>query len=212
MAKRTKHYDERGNETGTTWDKGDHQEHYDTEGNFTGSSYDKGKYTQHYDEQGRKNGRTWDRENHTEKVDNSNDYTGSTWDKGNHQDHYNQRGEKTGESWEKKSGCFITSACVEAKGLPDDSLELSTLRNFRDTYVRQLPQGVEQIQEYYATAPLIVQQIRKLEQPLAEFNDLFTRLVQPAVQYIQIGKMEEALLLYQDIFTELRNKYLGGLK
>ena len=29
-------------------------------------------------------------------------------------------------------GCFLTSACTEARGLPDDCHELTVLRSFRD--------------------------------------------------------------------------------
>ena len=32
-------------------------------------------------------------------------------------------------------GCYLTSACMYSKGLPDDCYELETLRNFRDTWL-----------------------------------------------------------------------------
>ena len=45
--------------------------------------------------------------------------------------------------------CFLTSACVEAKGLADDCHELSVLRNFRENYLRTVPEGRREIAEYY---------------------------------------------------------------
>ena len=33
-------------------------------------------------------------------------------------------------------GCYLTSACMYSKGLPDDCYELETLRNFRDTWLK----------------------------------------------------------------------------
>ena len=38
-------------------------------------------------------------------------------------------------------GCFLTSACTEARGLPDDCHELTVLRSFRDGYLRSQPEG-----------------------------------------------------------------------
>lgn len=209
MARYTRHFDNRGRLTGKTWDKGDHKEHYDAEGNFIGSSYDKGDYVQHYDEHNRKSGRTWDKGTHTDSVDNSNDFTGSTWDKGNHKDHYDERDKKSGESWEKDTGCFITSACVEAQGLSDDCLELSVIRNFRDTYVRSHPQGEHLLAEYYRIAPIIVQRIDTSPERGKIYGDLFDKLVRRSLALIQEEKKEEAFKNYQVIVEELRGKYLG---
>ena len=36
------------------------------------------------------------------------------------------------ESGSSSGGCYFTSACVEAQGLPDDCHELTALRKFRD--------------------------------------------------------------------------------
>ena len=53
--------------------------------------------------------------------------------------------------------CFLTTACVEAENLSDDCYELNTLRNFRDSYVRGLPEGDAIISEYYDIAPKIIE-------------------------------------------------------
>ena len=58
-------------------------------------------------------------------------------------------------------GCYLTSACVEARGLPDDCMELQTLRDFRDNWLKQQPCGQDEVAEYYATAPRIVDKINK---------------------------------------------------
>ena len=57
---------------------------------------------------------------------------------------------------QETSGCFLTSACVEAKGLPDDCRELTVLRNFRDTYLKASADGQRDVCEYYHVAPMIV--------------------------------------------------------
>lgn len=55
--------------------------------------------------------------------------------------------------------CLLTTACVRARGLGDDCIELQTLRTFRDEYVKGLPGGQEAIREYYEIAPAIVRAI-----------------------------------------------------
>ena len=57
---------------------------------------------------------------------------------------------------ESRGGCFITTACIEAKNLPDYCAELNILRKFRDEFIRTLPYGEQLIREYYEIAPLIV--------------------------------------------------------
>lgn len=44
----------------------------------------------------------------------------------------NTEDSKSSSSNNNSSGCYLTSACVNAKGLPDDCEELTVLRNFRD--------------------------------------------------------------------------------
>ena len=57
-------------------------------------------------------------------------------------------------------GCFLTSACVEAKGLTDNCRELMVLRTFRDTYLKNRECGCLDICEYYHVAPTIVEKIK----------------------------------------------------
>ena len=45
-------------------------------------------------------------------------------------------------------GCYLTSACVMAKGLPDHCEELETLRVFRDEYLAGQPGGRAEIEQY----------------------------------------------------------------
>ena len=40
-------------------------------------------------------------------------------------------------------GCYLTSACTAAMGLPDDCEELSILRRFRDEWLSKQPGGKE---------------------------------------------------------------------
>lgn len=106
------------------------------------------------------------------------------------------------------SPCFITTACVEANGLPDDCSELNTARTFRDTYIKILPNGEEILREYYEIAPQIVAGIKRAENRRQIYLDLYEQLVLN-VELIRSGKNEEVFRNYIRIFNELKQRYLN---
>ena len=107
------------------------------------------------------------------------------------------------------SGCFLTSACVEAKGLPDDCHELTVLRRFRESYLRSLPEGREEIAEYYFVAPQIVSAIKNRADYLDIFHSIYAKLVKPCVDMIERGDNEKAHILYRDTVQRLQQDYLA---
>lgn len=106
------------------------------------------------------------------------------------------------------SGCFLTSACVEAKGFPDDCHELTVLRRFREGYLSSLPEGRDEIAEYYFVAPQIVAEIKKRADSIAVFDSIYEKLVKPCVEMIDHGENENAHALYRATVQQLRLEYL----
>ena len=107
----------------------------------------------------------------------------------------------------KNNGCFISTACVEAQGLPDDCLELTTLRQFRDNTLVYLPKGREAIKEYYAVAPGIVEKINQRGDKNKIYTGLFDNLVKRSVDLVLVGKHEEAFSHYKNIVAQLKAIY-----
>jgi hypothetical protein len=107
----------------------------------------------------------------------------------------------------KSSKCFITTACVEAEGLPDDCEELTILRAFRDGFMSSLPNGAALISEYYNIAPRIVARIST--EPDAEiiFASLYES-VSTSADMVKAGKNDEAMRTYVTIVSDLKEKYL----
>lgn len=104
-----------------------------------------------------------------------------------------------------KSLCFITTACVEARGLPDDCYELRLLRLFHDEYVAKLPDGPRILSEYERKAPRIVAVVKNLGEEEAErvWDDLYERGVRRAVAHIVNGRWDEAYEVYTSRCREL---------
>ena len=108
---------------------------------------------------------------------------------------------------ESSSGCYLTSACIEAQGLPDNCEELTVLRNFRDNWLKKQPGGLAEIAEYYAIAPGIVTKINQQSGAKEIWHELYETLVVPCVRLIQAGKMDEAHRRYQKTAWALESQY-----
>jgi len=111
---------------------------------------------------------------------------------------------------DSSGGCYLTTACTEIQGLPDNCEELTTLRTFREGYIKSLPQGKADICLYYHTAPTIVANIRKLPNSIEIFNRIYTELVLPCVELIHAGKNEEAYIKYRDYVNLLQNQFINA--
>lgn len=105
-------------------------------------------------------------------------------------------------------GCFITTACVEHKGLADDCAELQTLRKYRDILVQEDEDFRGKVLEYYRKAPLIIQEIEKSSESGTVYDSLYYDMVQPCVALLKEGRTEEAKSLYLSCYERLARKYL----
>ncbi len=101
------------------------------------------------------------------------------------------------------SGCFLSSACTEAKGLPDDCHELTALRKFRDEYLAKQECGECEIRHYYQTAPTIVSKIKASADPQTVFGNIYDELVVPCVRMIEDGDLEGAHIKYREYILTL---------
>lgn len=108
----------------------------------------------------------------------------------------------------KDSGCYLTSACMSAHGVNfyDDCKELTILRKFRDTYLKD--KYPDKIKEYYNIAPLIVTEINKEPDNNTIFKNMYEHLVSPCCDLIEKGLLEEAYNKYKEYTYKLYNKYI----
>lgn len=129
-----------------------------------------------------------------------------------------QSGQKGHEEWKdlqkpnpydpnKSSGCYITTACCEYAGLPDDCKELEILRAFRDRFMANKPRGAAELEEYYTTAPKIIEKINSNAIPHEVYETILDK-VRKSVALIEEGKDEEAYEFYKACVLDLKDKYL----
>lgn len=99
-------------------------------------------------------------------------------------------------------GCFFTSALVKHLGKADDCEELTTLRAFRDNYMKSFACGNALVQEYYRIAPAIVKAIDASDKKDEYYNDIYDT-VKKCVDLIKAGDNQNTMKLY----VQMVNKY-----
>lgn len=108
-----------------------------------------------------------------------------------------------------KEGCFITTACILAKNLPDDCHELTTLRKWRDLLMSKDNEISKKVEEYYVYSPEIVSKINLEQNSLEIYEKLYNELVLPTVQYFDDGEIDLAKSTYLQIYESLKRKYIS---
>lgn len=106
-----------------------------------------------------------------------------------------------------QTGCFLTGACTEFAGLPDDCFELSTLRRFRDEVLMQMPRGKDDIALYYRVAPAIVERIGASPRRSRELARLYVLYILPSVLAAWLGWAGVARRTYTRMMRDLAARY-----
>jgi hypothetical protein len=106
--------------------------------------------------------------------------------------------------------CFLTTACVLAKGLADDCHELTVLRDFRDTYLSETDLRRSLVVEYYAIAPGIVAAIDASLDSRSEYESIY-QTIRLCVGFIGTRRLSEALATYREMVQCLSFKYARTL-
>lgn len=143
----------------------------------------------------------------------------SWWSSSDHQDSEQQAyndgyadGLRTRNRWDsessKQEGCFITTAWVKYNNKTDSCNELQLLRQYRDNYVRNLPNGDFFINAYYHKSPLIVRHIENLQPELQEeIFEILSLKIEKACQLIRDGELQKAFELYFNTILELDKRF-----
>ena len=84
-------------------------------------------------------------------------------------------------------GCFLTTACTQARGLPDDCHELQTLRSLRDGYMQEHASDRSLVDAYQTLGPAICTALARHPRRDEAFDLLYRDLVEPSVALIEAG-------------------------
>jgi|GEM_PF-6146192 len=107
------------------------------------------------------------------------------------------------EEDEPDDDCFIATACISALGRSKSCTELSTLKLFRDTYLKQTENGVSLLREYAVIGPDLVSRINTRADALELHRRNFDELVRPCCEMIANLRYEEAISHYVSFVRNL---------
>lgn len=105
------------------------------------------------------------------------------------------------------SNCFITTATVHSRNLPDDCHELTALRAFRDTFMKKNDAMKAEVEEYYEIAPIICKNIDDEENSSEIYEWVYQRWIKDAVTACDCGDNQKAHDIYKEMVLELKEKY-----
>jgi len=115
---------------------------------------------------------------------------------------------------EKKSvsgGCYITTATLKALNKCDDNCyELNRFRWYRDNILSKEPDGLQLIEDYYKTAPLIVKAINQLPNAREIYSLIWHRYLKPCLENIEKGNYQRVKDIYTSMVLYLKNRFLKG--
>lgn len=94
--------------------------------------------------------------------------------------------------------CFLTTACVHHKNLPDNCTELSTLRMLRDSFMKNDQHGNNLIGEYSIIGPQIVSAINNCSNKGEIYDHMYQHMILPSVALVQQEKYNEAMKFYEE--------------
>lgn len=105
------------------------------------------------------------------------------------------------------SGCFLTTACVEHKGLADNCEELQVLRSLRDEFMKGTENGETLISNYKVIGPCIVDAIDRCENKAEIYEYMYSKMILPSVELVKNGKLNEAVEYYKIFTKQLKSAY-----
>ena len=103
-------------------------------------------------------------------------------------------------------GCFLTTACCDVLGLPDDCFELRTLRRYRDETLAAMPGGNSAIAAYYRIAPSILDRLPPDERTTLLLS-VYARFILPSAIAARLGRNGLAYRLYARMMDALARDF-----
>ena len=103
------------------------------------------------------------------------------------------------------SFCFISTVICEYFGKNDDCIELTTLRKYRDNWLKKQPDGKHLITEYYNNAPLLVSKLKTSVNYEFYCRYLWHNYLQPCLLFIENRHFELCKVRYIEMYRYLQS-------
>lgn len=119
------------------------------------------------------------------------------------------RGEEINEeTYTNSGGCYITTATCRQLGKADNCYELTKFREYRDKILANEPEGQNIINEYYQTAPQIVNKINKQKNCGEIYQMIWDEFLNPCLLFIENMEYTKCKESYMRMVKKLQKQYL----
>ncbi|XSG81129.1 MAG: CFI-box-CTERM domain-containing protein [Methyloligella sp. ZOD6] len=108
---------------------------------------------------------------------------------------------------QEPQGCFLTTACCDALGLPDNCFELATLRRYRDRILAATPEGREAIADYYRLAPPLLSALQGPERS-SRLLGLYWRYILPSAITAKLHLNGLTFRIYSSMISKLQRELI----
>lgn len=103
--------------------------------------------------------------------------------------------------------CFITTAVCDYYGKPDDCMELTKLRAFRDNWLMKQENGPLDVSVYYDCAPALVDKMTKSPDYAETCETIMQEYIQPCIKLIDARRNSECRKKYFELVKFMMEKY-----
>ncbi len=108
----------------------------------------------------------------------------------------------------KRKLCYITTAVCRALDKGEDCPEVIRLKEYRDSFLLQQPEGEGLIKEYYNIAPTIVKRIEKSEDAKERYLEIWRAFLKPCLEDLEQDRKAECGERYREMVVNLMKEYV----
>ena len=112
------------------------------------------------------------------------------------------------ETYAGSGGCYITTAACSQLGKADNCYELTVFREYRNKILAHEVDGEKIINEYYRTAPRIVDNINKQKNCEEIYQKIWNEFLSPCLIFLENMEYAKCKELYMQMVKELQRQYL----
>lgn len=116
----------------------------------------------------------------------------------------------TGKNSGGGGGCFITTTVFLTLNKDDNCYELSTIRKFRDEFMKKNELMRNDIFEYYEISPRICNAIDKLDNREYEYKQIWKNWLKLALRYIENNNNNDAYRIYKEMMFSLKKRFFDN--
>ena len=104
-------------------------------------------------------------------------------------------------------GCYLTTCMCYILGYKDHCKTLDSLRNFRDSYMKNKEELQPLLEDYDTVGPLICEKMLEDDNKTRTAHIMLAEYITPAINCIENNEYETAIEIYKTMTTDLMEHY-----